>query len=56
MEKTITLTKDELDIINLALSTRCIQVHDAMNNGCYPEEFGKSLIKEMRDLKDKLNN
>ena len=56
MNKTITLTSDEIQIITIALNDRIPTIERYERMGAYPEHFAKSLIKEIRALNDKLNH
>jgi len=55
MEKTIILTSDEIQTIIIALNERIPQIQKWEKDGAYPEEFAKSLIEDIRALKNKLN-
>ena len=55
MEKTITLTSDEIQIITIALDDRIPTIQRYEKMGAYPEHFANSLIEEIRALKNKLN-
>jgi len=55
MEKTITLTSDEIQIITIALDDRIPTIQRYERMGAYPEHFANSLIEEIRALKNKLN-
>ena len=55
MEKTITLTSDEIQVITIALDDRIPTIQRYEEMGAYPEEFAKSLLKEIRTLRRRLN-
>jgi len=55
MEKTITLTSDEIQTIIIALDNRIPTIQSYEKIGAYPEHFAESLIEEIIALKNKLN-